>query len=91
MTNKNPYTPDPDCKKCQEDGIACIEHYMANGGWNDQTTLKEDGKPVRNSTAQVSQRVTKGLPTLSALRCGLCNRRTRDQDKGQRWKHCGQG
>jgi hypothetical protein len=37
MTDKkpNPYTPDPDCDKCQADEIACITHYMANGGWND--------------------------------------------------------
>jgi hypothetical protein len=35
MTDKNPYTPDPDCEKCQANNIACKDHYMANGGWND--------------------------------------------------------
>ena len=28
-----PYVPNPDCDKC--DDSACIEHYMAAGGYND--------------------------------------------------------
>ena len=29
------HVPNPDCKKCMEDEIACISCYMAQGGYND--------------------------------------------------------
>jgi hypothetical protein len=29
------FIPDINCDECQRDDVACIEHYMANGGFND--------------------------------------------------------
>lgn len=29
------YTPNPECKKCMEDEIACLPCYISQGGWND--------------------------------------------------------
>jgi hypothetical protein len=29
------FVPNPNCKKCVEDGVACISCYMAQGGYND--------------------------------------------------------
>lgn len=40
---------------------------------DDQTTLKEDGKPVRHTAQGIGKGITARLSTVSALRGGLCN------------------